>query len=255
MFTVQKNATKLTLLHIPIGITLISGLAIAFGLGTVLSTLSTYEVTCKKSSLSPGTATCHVKGSIWGFQLNEKRVEQVRALRVEKAYNEDSEQTTYTHSFLTPQGAEEVHGVYTRGEQYHNSVVSNFALWMKQGSAPFGFSKISEKSQAGMAWLPVLIGLGVFIFLARIILVRLDRDKEECIISSFGLSGNKTETLPLHSVNSAFVDVSTDSDGDETYRIVIQQWGTNVPLTQSYSSGKWGKERAANAINDFLAKR
>jgi len=65
------------------------------------------------------------------------------------------------------------------------------------------------------------------------------------------LLGYPLTEIEIGQLQSAWVDVSYDSDGD-TYRVVMQGREGVVPLTAYYSSSQRDKQEKADRINSYL---
>lgn len=75
-----------------------------------------------------------------------------------------------------------------------------------------------------------------------------------CRLSTRGLFGSgQSQSFPLNDLLGAVVESSEDSEGDVTYRVVLQINSGSQPLTPVYSSGYSKKEILAESINRFIS--
>jgi hypothetical protein len=80
---------------------------------------------------------------------------------------------------------------------------------------------------------------------------RLESNQVDCQL--YGeLLGFPLSNREIGHVEQAWVDVSTDSDGDDTYRVVLSGPHADLPLTAFYSGSYRSKEETAGRINAFL---
>lgn len=80
---------------------------------------------------------------------------------------------------------------------------------------------------------------------------RVESSVVNCRLQS-DLLGYPISDREIGAVQSAWVDVSSDSEGD-TYRVVLQGAEGEAPLTSYYSSARRNREETATAINAYLA--
>lgn len=80
---------------------------------------------------------------------------------------------------------------------------------------------------------------------------RLESTVVDCRLQS-DLLGYPISEREVGRLQSAWVDVSSDSDGD-TYRVVLLGSDGETPLTSYYSSARKNREETAAAINAYLA--
>jgi hypothetical protein len=73
-----------------------------------------------------------------------------------------------------------------------------------------------------------------------------------CTLTQKTMLKTSTRTIPLSQLREAYVESNVDSEGDETFRVVLRTASGDVPLTSSRSSGYAGKRDVANQINAFL---
>lgn len=99
----------------------------------------------------------------------------------------------------------------------------------------------------------ILISIFVVVFLGTQTSLICDRGGQAvCTLSQKTMFKTSARTIPLSQLREAYVESSVDSDGDETYRVVLRTDSGDIPLTSSRSSGYAGKRDVANQINAFL---
>jgi len=74
-----------------------------------------------------------------------------------------------------------------------------------------------------------------------------------CELVTENLLGANRRTIRAEDIRTATVEVSEDSDGDDTYRVALETTQGVIPLTDFYSSGFSDKQRITEQINAFLA--
>jgi len=94
----------------------------------------------------------------------------------------------------------------------------------------------------------MLIGLTLF----GSTTLRCDRSTTQCELTHSNLFGERQRTFSTESLQRAEVDRRRSSDGDSTYRVLIQTQEGDIPLTQS-SSSEWARRQLqADEINTFI---
>lgn len=104
----------------------------------------------------------------------------------------------------------------------------------------------------------VVVGIGCGIWIGKLAVLQCQRSGSggECQLSTLGLIGPASViTFDIADLQGARVNVSEDSDGDDTYRVEFQVRGEWIPLASVYSSGYSKKETAAQSINTFITNR
>lgn len=82
--------------------------------------------------------------------------------------------------------------------------------------------------------------------------LRCDRATTQCELTHSNVFGERQRTFSTDSLERAEVDRQRSSDGDSTYRVIIQTQDGEIRLTESTSSG-WGRrQQQADQINDFI---
>jgi len=79
------------------------------------------------------------------------------------------------------------------------------------------------------------------------------RSEGACNFEQKTLLNTKTRPIPLEQLISAEIYTSTDSDGSDTYKVVLNTTNGTIPLTSYSSSGYKSHQRIADQINEFLA--
>lgn len=79
-----------------------------------------------------------------------------------------------------------------------------------------------------------------------------DRATQRCQIERSTLWQTTSEQFSLNHLEAAEVDVSRDSDGDRTYRVLLQTYEGSIPLTTYFSSGRSMHSNQVQTINAFL---
>ncbi|MBE9101502.1 tetratricopeptide repeat protein [Vacuolonema iberomarrocanum] len=82
--------------------------------------------------------------------------------------------------------------------------------------------------------------------------LRCDRTTTQCELTHSNMFGDRQRTFASDSLQGAEVDRTRDSDGDVTYRVVMQTREGEIPLTRAYTSGLGQRRRQADAINAFI---
>ncbi len=99
----------------------------------------------------------------------------------------------------------------------------------------------------------ILISVVAVVFLGNETTLVCTRSGEAvCTLSQKTMVKTTTRTIPLSQMRDAYVESNVDSDGDETFRVVLRTASGDIPLTSSRSSGFAAKRDAANQINAFL---
>lgn len=73
-----------------------------------------------------------------------------------------------------------------------------------------------------------------------------------CTLTHKAMLKTTTRSIPISQLREAYVGSNVDSEGDETYRVVLRTDSGDIPLTSSSSSGYAGKRDNANRVNAFL---
>jgi hypothetical protein len=60
------------------------------------------------------------------------------------------------------------------------------------------------------------------------------------------------ESFTVESMRQAYLQENRDSDGDRTYKVMIETTDTTIPLTNYNSSGRSGHQKNADQINRFI---
>ena len=81
-----------------------------------------------------------------------------------------------------------------------------------------------------------------------------DRGVNTCELRKRSILGTDVSSFPARELTGARVQVSRSDDG-ETYRLAMEIAGELTPLTSHYSSGRSGKQRDADRINQFAQGR
>jgi hypothetical protein len=82
---------------------------------------------------------------------------------------------------------------------------------------------------------------------------RSGQNQGACVLTQQSFVKTTTKNIPLTQMVAAGVHTSQDSEGDETYKVVLQTSGGTIPLTSYSSSGYASHQRIADQINTFLA--
>lgn len=82
--------------------------------------------------------------------------------------------------------------------------------------------------------------------------LRCDRATAQCQLTHSNVFGDRQRTFAADRLQEAEVERRRSSDGDVTYRVVIQTQDGEIPLTQSSSSGRGRRKQQADAINAFI---
>ncbi len=103
----------------------------------------------------------------------------------------------------------------------------------------------------------VVVGLAVFWFLGAQTTLTCERPEPRTgactLVSANALGLNaRSQTVRLNEIQRAELQVSEDSDGDDTYRVALRTETGAVPLTGYYSSGSNDKRQIVDRINAFL---
>lgn len=91
-------------------------------------------------------------------------------------------------------------------------------------------------------------------FFGHDIYLTASREAAQCEITRVGLLGQTevVESFPLESLLGASVQESRDSDGDTTYKVIIDTDQGTIPLSGYSSSGRKQHQENANRINAFV---
>jgi hypothetical protein len=82
--------------------------------------------------------------------------------------------------------------------------------------------------------------------------LRCDRTTTQCELIHSNMFGDRQRTFSSDGLHLAEVDQLRDSDGDVTYRVVMQTHEGEIPLTHAYRSGLGGRRQQAESINTFI---
>jgi hypothetical protein len=119
-----------------------------------------------------------------------------------------------------------------------------------------------QTNAGGFGCLPLLFGvpflvsgLAVMLLLGKLTTLdckRVEPTQVACNLTSAGLLGKQTTSIPAGQLQGADVGVSRGDDGD-TYRVIlVTKTMSIIPLTGVYSSGYGGKRQKADRINAFV---
>jgi hypothetical protein len=81
---------------------------------------------------------------------------------------------------------------------------------------------------------------------------RIESTQINCQLTSSGLLGTNSISLPAGELRGADIEESQDSEGT-TYRVVLLTHSGKLPFTDIYSSGLQGKREIADQINGFVS--
>jgi hypothetical protein len=101
----------------------------------------------------------------------------------------------------------------------------------------------------------VVAGVAIFLLLSATVTLecaRPEAGRGRCALTTAGPLGTDMIEILLSEVQRAEVEASASSDGDDTYRVVLQTERGPVPLTSYFSSGRDDKQARADQINAFL---
>ncbi len=99
----------------------------------------------------------------------------------------------------------------------------------------------------------ILLSLSALLFFGtKTTLVCSRGGQAVCTLTNKAMLKSSERSIPINQLREAYVESNVDSEGDETYRVVLRTVSGNIPLTGSSSSGYAGKRDNANRINAFL---
>ncbi len=103
--------------------------------------------------------------------------------------------------------------------------------------------------------LPLIVALTLILNakLTTLTCRRVEPTQVACNLMSVSLLGKQTTSIPTGQLQRADVQVSTDDDGDDVYRIIlVTKTKSIIPLTEVYTSGESDKRQDADRINRFV---
>ncbi len=103
----------------------------------------------------------------------------------------------------------------------------------------------------------VSVGIGVMLVASKLYTFDCERlnppsNQGQCEWVAQGLLGSDRSTLPIETLEDADVEESRNSDEGTTYRVVIRTTEGTFPLSNSYSSGRSGKDDITSEIRSFI---
>lgn len=100
----------------------------------------------------------------------------------------------------------------------------------------------------------LLLGLGIILISSQLSTLKCQRvepTQGSCQLVNSSLLGSNETKIPLNQLQSAKVDVSKDSDGDNIYRVVLLTNSGEIPITPG-TSDAGEKQKNAARINAFI---
>lgn len=104
----------------------------------------------------------------------------------------------------------------------------------------------------------IAVGLACMLWVGKLSILHCLRTDSggECQHSTQGFIGPANiRAFAISDLKDAEVQVSEDSDGDDTYRVAFQVNGEWIPLASVYSSGYTKKQTAVDTISAFIVNK
>lgn len=223
------------------------------GVGLLLMGLlgSENRLTCERAPR--GAITCQLTRTLLGLELENEPLNDLRGARLSISHSSDND--TYRVVLLTAAGERDFTPYGSSGYNAHNRIVEDINTFMQHPT----LSRL-EVSQGGVKdmWagaLFFLIGSGVTIGGIQMYFTTWTFDRLQGLVTHRRetLFGVKIAEYPLRDITGAGVGSSRSSRGGTVFRVELTtRNGDPIPMTRMYSSGKSGKERAAQVIGAFL---
>jgi hypothetical protein len=252
MKIVENTPDRLVLRSFP-SIQIIFGLFFAVvGLTITFFFGRSFDLHCVRSGSKQ--IDCNVTHKLLGYQaLGQTRVTAIQKAEVDESTDSDGD-TTYKVVFITPKGRVPLtsfssSGYNAKADLAHQ--INNFINDSGQASLDI---------QVKMEWwilifLFVFTGVGVIvILLSKTVEIHMVRSEGVMRILKGGIFGIRREEHLLREIESVELESSRSSEGSSTYRIAIHTThGGKLLLSLMFSSGRGGKQKAVDAMNQFLA--
>ncbi len=250
MKIVQQTPTVLKLQDQPVGLWIFGSLFVIAGLFvmTVFGRAST--LTCRR--VEPTQGKCELAESgLLGSQSQEIPLTGLQGAKVETSSSSDGD--TYRVALLTRDGNIPLTSIYSSGYEAKQASASRVDAFV---SNP-GEALLTVRDDSRWFAYPfggIFVAAGLFVVsVTQVVTCSFDKTLGCMVVKRKGLF--KTELLEhrLREVLDVQVEDSTDSDGDQTYRVrFLLACGDRLPLTSYYSSGRESKQEAVNCICKFL---
>jgi hypothetical protein len=109
----------------------------------------------------------------------------------------------------------------------------------------------------GGFWLIFPVAL---IWTAAAVELRCERNSQvgrpACVLTTVhDFRATQQMSFPISELLGAYIEESTNSDGDTTYRLVLELERGPVPFTESFTGGRSGKQANADVVRQFVANR
>lgn len=208
-------------------------------------------LTCKR--VEPTQGRCELaEASLLGSQFREISLNQLYGAEVETSTSSD-DSDTYRVALLTSDGKIPFPVIYSSGYETKQTTASRIdAFVLNPGEASLAIQDDSRWFAYPFGALFVAAGLFV-VSMGQAVTCTFDKPLDRMSLKRQGLLGTKVIERSHREILAARVEVSTDGEGDSTYRVSLALVsGDLLPLTSYYSRGKESKQKAVDYIQTFL---
>lgn len=253
MKIVESNSNQLILRSTPYFMILFGLIFAVVGLGVAFFAARSMDLHCEH--LRVDQITCELTEKLLGVvPVGQRTIVNIQHATIDESTDSDGD-STYRIVFITVNSdsdvpltsfyssgynakarvAEQINDFIKTGQNSTVNIRVNYDLWIL--IFPFGFG-----------------GAGtLIILLSKWVTVEMNRSEGVVHIKRVGLLGNSQEEYLLNEINNVHLQSSYGSKGSRTYRIAFRTTSDEeIPLTSVYTSGVKGKQRAVEAIQDFL---
>jgi hypothetical protein len=252
MKIIENTPDRLILRNFPF-IQLIFGLSFALaGLIVTFFFGRSFDLHCVRRESKQ--IDCNVTQKLLGYQeLGQTSVTAIQKAEVDESTDSDGD-TTYKVVFITSKGRVPLtsfssSGYNAKADLAHQ--INNFINADQQASLDI---------QLKMEWwilifLFLFTGVGVIvILLSRTVEIQMVRSEGIMRILKGGIFGTRREEHLLREIESVELESSHSSEGNTTYRIAFHiAGGGTLHLSRMFSSGGGNRQKAVEAMNQFLA--
>ncbi len=252
MKIIENNPDRLALYNFP---TLQIFLGILFGVIGLITTFffaRSIDIHCEKAAA--GQASCRMSDKLLGYiSLGSRTVQNVQQAEVTESRDSDGD-VTYRVVFRTSSGNQPLTYFSSSGYQGKANLAQEINAYLQSNRQDALDLKMV------MEWWTVLFlvafgGAGaVMVLLAKTDRIEMVRSQGVLRIAKRGLFGLREEEHLLREIESVVLESSSSSRGGKTYRIAFHtaDGGARL-LSRMYSSGWRDKQKAVDAMNQFLA--
>ncbi|HNT74855.1 MAG TPA: hypothetical protein PKH77_07535 [Anaerolineae bacterium] len=231
---------------------LLAGLVFG-GIGLLLVGMTGTESRLACERAPRAAIACRLTRTLLGLELDKEPLNDLQGARLHVSHR--SKRDTYRVILITAAGERNFTPYGSSWYNTHNRIVTDINTFMKSPN----LSQL-DVSQGGVKdmWIGAiffLVGGGTFIGCIQMYFTTWTFDRIQGLVTHRRetLLGVKIAEYPLRDITGAQVGWSRSSKGGITYRVeLLTREGAPIPMTHMYSTGKSGKDRAAQVISAFL---